>query len=165
MEKTYTLTIRDLSNEAENIQYLNEKINYLKEGLEKTIEIKGHSHIQAIASFLKHQQEEIKKIGIMISVKTEYLSLAIDPMNIRLDANGIQFIYKDNTFKEYGGIKSIEEMEENYKTMTLLLKGWEKLKRYFFITLETKYQEVKRSKENTIQDLKEIQELYENFKV
>ena len=61
MEKTYTLTIRDLSNEAENIQYLNEKINYFKEGLEKTIEIKGHSHIQAIASFLKHQQEEIEK--------------------------------------------------------------------------------------------------------
>ena len=165
MEKTYTLTIRDLSNEAENIQYLNEKINYFKEGLEKTIEIKGHSHIQAIASFLKHQQEEIEKVGIMISVKTEYLSLVIDPMNIRLNVNGIQFIYKDNTFKEYGGIKSIEEMEENYKTMTLLLKGWEKLKRYFFITLETKYQELKRSKENAIQGLKETWELYENFEV
>ena len=63
MEKTYTLTIRDLSNEAENIQHLNEKVNYLKEGLEKTIEIKGHSHVQAIASFLKHQQEEIKKLA------------------------------------------------------------------------------------------------------
>ena len=165
MEKTYTLTIRDLSNEAENIQHLNEKVNYFKEGLEKTIEIKGHSHMQAIASFLKHQQEEIKKVGIMISVETEYLYLVIDPMNIRLRVNEIQFLYKDNTFKEYGGIKSIEEMEENYKTMTLLLKGWEKLKRYFFITLDAKYRELKRSKENAIQGLKETWELYENFEV
>ena len=101
----------------------------------------------------------------MISVKTEYLYLAIDPMTIRLSINEIQFIYKDNTFEEYGGIKSIEEMEENYKTMTLLLKGWEQLKRYFFITLEAKYQELKRSKENTIQNLKATWELYKNFEV
>lgn len=165
MEKTYTLTIRDLSNEAENIQHLNEKVNYLKEGLEKTIEIKGHSHVQAISSFLKHQQEEIKKIGVMISVEIGYLYLVIDSMNIRLRVDGIQFIYKDNTFKEYGGIKSIEEMEKNYKTMTLLLKGWGELKRYFFITLETKYQELKRSKEIAIQGLEKTLKLYENFEV
>ena len=165
MEKTYTLTIRDLSNEAENIQHLNEKVNYLKEGLEKTKKTKGHSHIQAIASFLKYQQEEIKKIGAMISVKTEYLSLVIDPMNIRLNVNEIQFLYKDNTFKEYGGIKSIEEMEEIYKTMTLLLKGWGELKRYFFITLDAKYREIKRSKEIAIQGWEETLKLYENFEV
>ena len=101
----------------------------------------------------------------MISVEIGYLYLVIDSMNIRLRVDGIQFIYKDNTFKEYGGIKSIEEMGKNYKTMTLLLKGWGELKRYFFITLETKYQELKRSKEIAIQGLEKTLKLYENFEV
>ena len=62
MEKTYIMTIRDLSNEAKELNAQAVKVKAFEEGVKKEIKIISESHIAAIASYLNHQLDEVMKI-------------------------------------------------------------------------------------------------------
>lgn len=177
MEKTYIMTIRDLSNEARELNAQAIKIKAFEEEVEKKVQVMAESHVSAIASYLNHQLNEIAKFTTRFSagicenderiiVKIEkrgndivYL-VSIKPL---YHNNFTNFIISSNS-KYYDALLS-DINKKSPVCMETLIKNWSKLKKQLFYNIKTRIEEIQRANEIEQAQLKEKLALYENFEL
>ena len=179
MEKTYIMTIRDLSNEAKELNVQAVKVKAFEEEVKKEIKIISESHITAIASYLNHQLDEVMKITDCFQAYFSNFE-----KNIRLEAKRgkdgncryylhikpyhyttpTTFIVKrDNTIvKKNTANESLGEYE--YELM-VLLEYWREFKNEINESIAHKIKTIQVSNMEEQKRLKRKLSLYENFEL
>ena len=163
MEKTYIITIRDLSNEAEFLTSESKRIAEKQEQIYKNLQIKGHSAIQAIHSFLEHQAEEIRKTNLFIAKECMHISIAIYEKNIEFRINHHLCTYseKEKTYLLSDGKK----LEDDIRLLKLLIKYWKDFKKAFLDEIQLQYNLKIKELEKHEKIWDENSHIFDNFEI
>ena len=178
MEKTYIMTIRDLSNEARELNAQNITIKSFEEEVNKKVQIMAKNHITAITSYLNHQLDEVAKF-------TNHFYAGIYLMEERIEINiekrGSDIVYVLR-IKPYAWSTSTSfivnnpnsrccEMflfEINQKAPThaeTLIKNWNIFKQQLQRSIKDRINEIQKANEKKQSQLQEKLSMYENFEL
>lgn len=176
MTKIYTMEIRDLTNEARELNTQAVKVNTFEAEAKQEIKIMAENHISAIASYLNHQLNEVVKF-----TKSFYASYdsSGDKIYIRVQKRndiivfilGIQpgycsyeqefIIGKDNSMmNKYS--KSLSNYPEHTE---VLLNYWKFFKRALQEAISKKLASVQEENIKKQKTLESKLSLYENFEL
>lgn len=178
MTKIYMMEIRDLTNEAKELNAQAIEIKTFEKQAQKKIEILAENHISAIASCLNHQLDEIIKItnrfqvyysffdkSIQLDIRKKgddyYYLLRIKPYHY---TEGTTFIIrKDNTIVTYPSMdKTLNNCEFELETILELWKGF---KEGIAKAIENKIKEIQRTNIEKQKAMQNKVSLYENFEI
>lgn len=176
MEKIYMMEIRDLTNEAEELNAQTIKVKAFEKEVSKRIKILAESHISVITSYLNHQLDEVAKftnsfsveifdfeederIGLWIEKKKDAILyvLKIKPYGY----SAINFIIND--FNGRSCEVRINEITPIFSET--LIKNWSKLKKQLQYNIQKEVDNVQRKNEEKQARLREKLALYENFEI
>ena len=178
MEKTYIMTIRDLSNEARELNAQNIAIKSFEEEVNKKIQIMAKNHIAAITSYLNRQLDEIAKF-------TTYFSAGIyeneERIIIKIEKRGEDIIYFVNIKpRSFSAFTDFAINKPNFLCRELsfsrideialihaetLIKNWNKLKRQLINNIKVRIDEIQKENEEKQARLQKKLSLYENFEL
>lgn len=163
MAKTYTITVRDLSNEAKVIKAREEEIKYFRETVTKEIEVLGASHSTAIISYFNHQLDEIEKItdsfGFYYGFYDMHIQIIMKKGKRILDVTPFgSFPCKDFDLKSKSVVISSEYLET-------LLRYWNDIKTKLNEAIQFKLDLIEKENENAESDLAYKLHVYNNFQI
>lgn len=176
MEKIYMMEIRDLTNEAEELNAQTIEVKSFEGQIKKKVQILAKNHISAIASYLNCQLDEVAKltscfnveicnwdmderIGLWIEKKKEGIFYVIKIKPCHYSAEN--FIIND-----FDGIRCEQKLDEIALIYAeTLIKNWGKLKKQLQYNIQTKITDIQKANEEKQIRLKEKLALYENFEI
>ena len=175
---TYTIEIRDLTNEGKELKVLKEDVNSNCEIRTKKIEILAENHINAICSYFKHIKEEIDKLELngfnsqvlgydSLSTKCVFY-ISNGEMKLNITPTGYSYL---KTFKidienmkiaQCGYASTICGCKEYLKE---LMRDWEELKKNINANISKEIERIK--KETNLKEINSKEELsfFENFTI
>lgn len=166
MEKIYTFTIRDLSNEAIELGKQEEKLLEFKEKVNKEIKILAKNHITAIASYLNHQLSEVSKI-----THNFHMSFSTYGVYFRLSAVEGKYVLEIKS-NSYSGViyrilpnNTIEGLERNGYNLELLMRNWDWFKSNLNKAIENKIEAINKTNKEVTSALKAKKYLYDHFEI
>lgn len=176
MEKIYIMEIRDLTNEARELNAQTFKVNTFEAEAKKEIEVMAENHIFAIASYLNHQLSEVEKFTKSFYASYEsfgsriYIRIrkrngeTIFVLGIQPDyCSDLQefIIGKDNSIKsEYH--KSLSNCSEHIE---VLLRCWKFFKNALQEAISKKLVSIQEENVKKQETLESKLSLYENFEL
>lgn len=178
MTKIYTMKIRDLTNEAKELNAQTIQVKSFEQEVKKQISIMAENHISAIASYLNHQLDEIAKFTNRFYAGIYLMEERID---IKIEKRGSDVVYILN-IKPSGWSTSTGfivnnpnsiccEMflsEINKKTpyhAETLIRNWNKFKKQLQYNIKVKIDEIQKGNEEKQKALQAKLSLYENFEL
>lgn len=176
MTKIYTMEIRDLTNEARELNAQAIKVNTFEVEAKRRIEVMAKNHISAIASYLNHQLDEVVKfttnfhaecydmderIGVRIEKRGEDVIyvLIIKPFCY---SNTTSFIINSPKYWLYEDFSVIEKFPFHAET---LIKNWLKLKKQLSYNIKVKIESLQKENKEKQDELQRRLSLYENFEL
>lgn len=176
MEKTYVMTIRDLSNEARELNAQEIEVKSFEEEVNKRVSIMAENHLSAITSYLNHQLDEVAKFTNSFSVEIfdfeedERIGLWIEKKK-----EGILYVLKIKPYgysamnfviNDFNGRSCEARINEITSIFSeTLIKNWSKLKKQLQYNIQTKITDIQKANEEKQIRLKEKLALYENFEI
>jgi len=169
----YILEIRDLSNEGKQIQDVRKDYNINSSNLKTYIELLSNSHVLAIASYLKHTFDEVKKITSNLSVKIQYDSVRLyffplrNEIKLVLTTGGYlkSFLYNEEVGFKIEGCNISLSNPINKDYLLLLLKEWENLKKAIDEEIYKSIESQSNQMNKTINELCYTKEILNKFSV
>lgn len=163
MTKTYTITVRDLSNEAKVIKAREEEIKYFREAVTKEIEVLGASHSTAIISYFNHQLDEIEKITDDFDFRYGTLGVNIRVVlrrgNRALYTTSLNHaVYKGFDLKDKDLVIPSEYLE-------VLMLHWERIKHGIKEAIQFKLEAIEKNNIRIEDDLATKISLFRNFEL
>ena len=155
MEKTYIITIRDLSNEAEFLTSESKRITEKQKQIYKECQVKGHNVIQAIHSFLKHQVEEIRKTQLYITCNYYHITFQCSSITLSFKVKN-EILNYSNTLETYVDSQN-NPIEKDLDIMKILITEWSGFKDKLFKAIKKAYEEKEK-------ELKEQEEFWDEYK-
>lgn len=178
MEKTYIMTIRDLSNEARELNAQAIKIKAFEEEVEKKVQVMAESHVSAIASYLNHQLDEIARFTTRFSAgiceNDERIIIKIEKRNEnivylisikpRYYLNFMDFVINSSNSK-YFEIPLTGISKKAFAYAEALIRNWTKLKKELSHKIKVEIDYIQKNNEEKQHQLQEKLALYENFEL
>lgn len=90
MKKIYMMEIRDLTNEAKELNAQAIKVKSFEQEVNKQISIMAENHISAIASYLNHQLDEVVKFTTNFHAECYDMD---ERIGVRIEKRGEDIIY------------------------------------------------------------------------
>ena len=167
MENTYNFTIRDLTNEAQEIKTKKEKIEKEEKEFFEYFSNKSHDILQSINSYLGHLHQELRKLNFNIRVGFASLEIHITTNESFLIINNKVYYYKPsfNTFVTQDDNGELHKLEENPEDMGELLEDWSYVKKSLEERIQNKYEIEKTNLQKRENNLKHFDLILKNFKI
>lgn len=176
MTKIYMMEIRDLTNEAKELNAQAIEVKSFEKEVNRRVSVMAENHLSAIASYLNHQLDEIVKFTNSFNVEVfdfeedEKVSLWIEKKKesvlyvLKIKPYGYSAMnFVINDFNGRSCEARINEITPIFSET--LIKNWSKLKKQLQYNIQKEVDDVQRKNEEKQARLREKLALYENFEI
>lgn len=166
MKKTYTFTIRDLTNEAQELKNEKERIEKEENIFFKRFVIESNNILQVINNYLERLYEQLQKFDFNIRVGFGSVEVYISVnTGVCLTINHTIYKYKKlyRTFVTEDENGDFRQLEENSNDMSKLLSNWSYVKKALEEQIQHKYEIEKTNLKRREDEMKHLSSLLKNF--